>query len=167
VGIQERRKQSRPVILDSGGEGRWKAMAEPIVFVSHFTVLGDTLNELKQQVRQVLEVLEAEKTRTTAQLVFLDETATKLSIVHVFADAEAMDIHIQGAGERAKAAYEFMAPAGWEIYGTPSDAALQMMRQAATSAGVALTIQPEYMGGFLRADRPGRAPPGPETGNAT
>jgi quinol monooxygenase YgiN len=125
-------------------------MAEPIVFVSHFTVREGTLNELKQQFREVLEVLEAEKTRTTAQLAFLDETATKLSIVHVFADAESMDIHVQGAEERAKAAYEFMAPAGWEIYGTPSDAALQMMRQAATSAGVALTIQPEYMGGFLR-----------------
>jgi quinol monooxygenase YgiN len=127
-------------------------MTEPIVFVSHFRVKADKLNELKQQFREVLEMLEAEKARTTAQLAYLDDTGTKLSIVHVFADADTMDIHFQGAEERSKAAYEFMDPAGWEIYGTPSDAASQMMRQAATSAGVALTVQPEYLGGFLRIE---------------
>ena len=121
-------------------------MAEPIVFVSHFTVQEDTPQRTKATGPRGLEALVAEKTRMTAQLVFLDETATKLSIVHVFADAETMDIHIQGAEERALAVYEFMAPAGWEIYGTPSDAALQMMRQATTSAGAPLSIQPGYMG---------------------
>ena len=127
-------------------------MTEPIVFVSHFRVKDDKLNDLKQQFREVLEMLEAEKTRTTAQLAYLDDTGTRLSIVHVFSDAYTMDVHFQGAEERSKAAYEFMDPAGWQIYGTPSDAALQMMRQAATSAGVALTVQPGYLGGFLRIE---------------
>jgi quinol monooxygenase YgiN len=125
-------------------------MTEPIVFVSHFIVKEDKLNELRQQFREVLEMLEAEKASTTAQLAYLDDTGTKLSIVHVFADADMMDIHFLGAQERSKAAYEFIDPAGWEIYGTASDAALQLMRQAATAAGVALTVQPEYFGGFLR-----------------
>lgn len=127
-------------------------MSEPIVFVSHFTVRDDKLNELKQQFREVLETLAAEKVRTTAQLAYLDDTGTTVSIVHVFADADTMDVHFQGAEERSKAAYEFMDPAGWEIFGAPSDAALRMMRQAATSAGVALTVQPELLGGFLRIE---------------
>ena len=127
-------------------------MSEPVVFVGHFAVKDDKLNELKLQVREVLQMLEAEEARTAAQLVYLDDTGTNLSIVHVFADADAMDIHVQGADERSKAAYEFMDPAGWEIHGTPSDAVLQMMRQAATSAGVALTVQPEHLGGFLRIE---------------
>ena len=71
-----------------------------------FAVKEDKLNELKQQVRGVLEMLEAEKARTTAQMVYLDDTGTNLSIVHVFADADAMDIHVQGADDRSKAAYE-------------------------------------------------------------
>jgi quinol monooxygenase YgiN len=127
-------------------------MTEPVVFVSHFRVKDAKLNELKQQFREVLEMLEAEKVRTTAQLAYLDDNGTNLSIVHVFADADTMDIHFQGAEDRSKAAYEFMDPAGWEIYGVPSDAALEMMRQAATSAGVALSVQPEYLGGFLRVE---------------
>jgi quinol monooxygenase YgiN len=125
-------------------------MTEPIVFVSHFRVKEDKLDGLKRSFREVLEMLEAEKHRTSAQLAYLDETGTRVSIVHVFADADTMDLHFQGAEERSRAAYEFMDPAGWEIFGTPSDAALQMLREAATSAAVALTVQSEYLGGFLR-----------------
>jgi len=125
-------------------------MTEPIVFVSHFSVKEDKLDGLRQMFREALEMLEAEKPRTTAQLAYLDESGTNVSIVHVFADADTMDFHFQGAEERSRAAYAFMDPAGWEIYGTPSGAALQMMRQAATSADVALTIRSEYLGGFLR-----------------
>jgi quinol monooxygenase YgiN len=125
-------------------------MTEPIVFVSHFRVKEDKLDGLKQQFREVLEMLEAEKPRTTAQLAYLGDSGTKVSIVHVFTDADTMDLHLRGADERSRAAYEFMDPAGWEIYGTPSDAALQMMQQAASSVGVALTVQSDYLGGFLR-----------------
>jgi hypothetical protein len=125
-------------------------MTGPIVFVSHFEIKEDKLDGLKHRFPEVLEMLEAQKPRTTAQLAYLDDAGTKVSIVHVFADADVMDLHLQGAEERSRAAYEFMDPAGWEIYGTPSDAALRMMREAATSAAVTLTIQTEYLGGFLR-----------------
>jgi hypothetical protein len=70
--------------------------------------------------------------------------------VHVFAYAEAMDLHFQGIGERAEAAYEVFERDGWEIYGTPSDDIIESMRQAASSSGVTLTVQPEYVAGFLR-----------------
>jgi hypothetical protein len=43
-----------------------------------------------------------------------------------------------------------MEPRGWEIYGTPSDRVLKMMRQEAASAGVSLSVQPDYLTGFLR-----------------
>jgi quinol monooxygenase YgiN len=125
-------------------------MSEPIVFVSHFRIKEDKLEGLKKLSQEVLETLEAEKPRTTAQLAYLNDSGTQMSFVHVFSDSSAMDLHFEGAEERSGAAYEFMDPAGWEIYGTPSDAALSMMRQAARSAGVALTIRSEFLGGFLR-----------------
>jgi quinol monooxygenase YgiN len=128
------------------------SMPEPIVFVSHFRVKEGKLNELQHHSREILEMVEAEKVRTTAQLAYLDATGTKLSFVHVFTDADTMDLHFQGAEDRSRAAYEFMDPAGWEIYGAPSAAALQMMREAAKSASVPLTVETEYLGGFLRTE---------------
>jgi hypothetical protein len=52
--------------------------------------------------------------------------------------------------ERVAAAYQYLEPQGWEIYGKPSDRAMDTMRQAAQASGVSLTALPEHLDGFLR-----------------
>ena len=46
------------------------------------------------------------------------------------------------------AAYEFLEPDGWEIYGKPSDEVVESMRGAAAASGVTLKLQPEHVAGF-------------------
>ncbi len=70
--------------------------------------------------------------------MYLDDEGTEMTVVHCFPDADSMDLHFEGADERSAAAYEFLEPQGWEIYGKPNEAAIGMMRQAATAAGVDL-----------------------------
>ena len=62
-----------------------------------------------------------------------------------------MDIHFEGADERSRAAYEFIEPAGWEIFGRPSADTIERLHQGAVSAGVPLTVASDYVAGFLRA----------------
>jgi hypothetical protein len=83
-------------------------------------------------------------------LAYLDDKRTQVSFLHAFPDAESMDLHFDGADERAKAAYQYLEPRGWEIYGRPSDNAMGSMREAAAGAGVPLTVLPDQLGGFLR-----------------
>jgi hypothetical protein len=123
-------------------------MPEPIVFISHFEVKEGKVEAWKDRAREAAASLGAEKPRTVAFLQYLDGTA--LSIVHVFPDAESMDAHVEGAAERARAAYELIEPRGWEIYGKPSDGVLEMMRASAESANVPLALHPVHVGGFLR-----------------
>lgn len=125
-------------------------MSEPIVFISHFKVKEGKLDGLKQRSREVTKLLDAGKPRTLVFLAYVDESGTQVTFVHVFADAESMDLPMQGAEERTKAAYEFVEPQGFEIYGTPSDRVLEMMRQEAATPGVELSVQPEHLGGFIR-----------------
>ena len=125
-------------------------MPEPIVFISHFKVRGGKLEGFLELSRAAQASLEAEKPRTVAFLSYLNEDRSELTIVHVFPDADAMDVHFEGAGERAAAAYEFVEPTGWDIYGRPNASAFQAMREAATRSNVGLVFQPESMGGFLR-----------------
>ena len=125
-------------------------MPEPVVIISHFKVRGGKLEGFEELSRAVQLALEAEKPRTLAYLFYLNEDRSALTIVHVFPDADAMDVHAEGAGERAAAAYEFMEPAGWEIYGRPSAGVLEAMREAAAMSNVELVFQPQSMGGFLR-----------------
>jgi hypothetical protein len=90
------------------------------------------------------------KPKTVAFLPYLDAEGERLSIVHVFADASAFDEHLAGADERSAAAYQFIAPLGFELYGLLSDATREMFESSARAAGLELMIAPELPTGFLR-----------------
>ena len=74
----------------------------------------------------------------------------EISFLHAFPDAESMDLHFEGVDERVAAAYQYLEPRGWEIYGRPNEGAMERMRQGAAEAGVTLTVLPDHLGGFLR-----------------
>jgi hypothetical protein len=128
--------------------------AHTIVFISHFDVKPGHLGALRGMWDEVAAELEASKPATTAQVAYLTEDGSRLSIVHVFPDADALAAHFVGAGERARAAYEHIVPAGWEVYGRPDAANLAGLRAEAEQAGVRLTVMPDAIGGFLRATVP-------------
>jgi hypothetical protein len=125
-------------------------MAEPITFISHFRVKEGKAEALRSMFAAGAAQLGVAKPRTAAFVGYLDKTGSLLTIVHLFPDAAAMDLHVEGAAERSQAAYELFEPAGWEIYGTPSPAALDMIRREAAEAGVSLTVAPDALGGFSR-----------------
>jgi hypothetical protein len=125
-------------------------MTEPVVFISHFGIKEGKLGDLKRHSAAVIEQLREEKPRTVVFLAYLDEQASEVSFLHAFPDAESMDLHFEGVEERVAAAYEYLEPRGWEIYGRPSDGAMETMRQGASAAGVTLTVLPDHLGGFLR-----------------
>ena len=99
---------------------------------------------------EVMGTIERDKPRTTMQAAYTDEALSTISFVHVFEDADVMAHHFEGADERARKAYAFTEPAGWEIYGEPSPEIVESMRRTAAMAGVTLTLEPSYMAGFLR-----------------
>ncbi|MGH2462431.1 MAG: putative quinol monooxygenase [Candidatus Limnocylindria bacterium] len=125
-------------------------MSEPVAFISHFAVKPGKRDDLRQLYQDSARRLEAEKPRTLVFLAYFNEAGTQVSFFHVFADAEALDLHFEGSDERARAAYVYLEPQGWEFYGRPSQAVLETMRHEAASAGVSLIVDTDYLGGFLR-----------------
>ena len=125
-------------------------MSGPIVFVSHFAVKEDRLEDLERLSAEIVAELEADKPGTVAYLMYLDEEGSRFTVAHCFPDAGTMDRHFEGSDERTAQAFEVMTPLGWEIYGRPSDGALETMRQGAAATGVPLTVLPDHVGGFLR-----------------
>jgi hypothetical protein len=127
-------------------------MPEPIVFISRFSIKEGNLDALTDLAHAVSVDIQASKPRTLVFLSYLDAARDTVSFIHAFPDADSMDRHVEGSGDRSRAAYEFIEPRGWDVYGTPSDEARAMLQRAAASAGTSLTIQPEYLAGFLRVD---------------
>ena len=126
-------------------------MSEPIVFVSHFRVRRGQTDALKELAGEITERLFEAKPRTLVYLSYADEARGTISFLHVFGDSDSMGFHFEGADERSRAAYEFMEPAGWEIYGSPRADTIEEIRQAAESEGVVLTVESDYVAGFIRA----------------
>jgi hypothetical protein len=126
-----------------------ESMPEPIVFVSHFRIKEGKLDAFRRWFEEGSKGLEAQKPRTLVFLGYLDEDGSRATLVHVFGDAESMDLHVQGANERSREAYDYLEPDGTEIYGRPSDGVMGMFRQEAASAA-SLTIEAGHLGGFLR-----------------
>jgi quinol monooxygenase YgiN len=124
-------------------------MSEPIVFISHNKMKEGKLDALRKVHQERTQLLREQKPATIVFLAYAGEDGGQVSFVHVFPDAEAMDIHFQGADERSKQAYEFMQPKSMEIYGSPNDGVLEMMKQIAES-GVSVSIDTDYLDGFLR-----------------
>ena len=79
-------------------------MAAPIAFISHFLVKEGKLEAARAAFAAVSGQLGASRPRTAAFLAFMDEDGSRLSILHLFPDAEAMDLHVEGADDRSKAA---------------------------------------------------------------
>jgi hypothetical protein len=125
-------------------------MSEPVVFISHFAVKEGALDELKRLTGDAMERIREGKPRTVLFLSYLDEQGGRISFLHAFPDADAMDRHFEGADERATAAYEFIEPRGWEFYGKPSEQVMEGMRATAAKFDVPLIVEPEFNGGFLR-----------------
>lgn len=124
-------------------------MSEPIVFISHNKMKEGKLDAFRKVYQERTQLLQEQKPTTLVFLAYAGEDGGEVSFVHVFPDAEAMDIHFQGADERSKRAYEFMQPISMEIYGSPNDEVLEMMKQIAES-GVTVSIDTDHLGGFLR-----------------
>lgn len=111
-------------------------MSEPVVFISHFGIKEGMLDDMRRYSAGVMEQLHEAKPRTVLFLAYLDEQGSEVSFLHAFPDAESMDLHFEGVDERVAAAYQYLEPRGWEIYGRPNEGALDSMRQAATCGGV-------------------------------
>ena len=125
-------------------------MWEPVVFISHFAVKEGALDELKRMSGAAVEGIREGKPRTVLFLSYLDEQGGRISFLHAFPDADAMDQHFEGSDDRAAAAYEFIEPRGWEFYGKPSERVMEGMRATAAKFGVPLIVEPEFNAGFLR-----------------
>jgi hypothetical protein len=129
-------------------------MPDPIVFISHSAIKQGQLDGLRAFLRTGAKALDREKPGTVAFLAYLDESSESLSIVHVFPSAEAMTAHLEGVEQRSQEADAFIDTIGYEIYGSPDERVLEMMRAfAKSSGGVPLEVHPEPAGGYLRLGR--------------
>ena len=92
--------------------------------------------------------MEANKPQTAAHIAYINEVGTEASVVHIFHDIEAMEIHMQDLGTLGMKAFTLMEIVGFDVYGTPSKMVLDSMLKLIPGAKV--TMRPQPAGGYIR-----------------
>lgn len=80
---------------------------------------GWIAEDFSRHYRKTIPITERNKPGTLTELAFLEAEGTEVIMIRIFADAEAMDHKLKGAGERSRRTYEFIEPTAIEICGEP------------------------------------------------
>ena len=126
-------------------------MSGPFIFIATNRLKEGKLEDERKRVPELSDFIKANEPRLVAFNEYVNDEGTEVGVVQVHPDVESMAFHMQVIRERAAAAYAEIVDAttSIQVYGTPSDAIVAMLRQSAGS-GVPLTVKPHHLGGFTR-----------------
>ena len=126
-------------------------MNDPIIFISRNRVKDGMLAEFMSHYQNSIPRTQAEKPDTYVQLAYVSDDTSTIDIIRLFPHADALDNQLRGADDRSKVIYQFIQPTSIEIYGSPNDFAIEMIKKVAGS-GIKVTISPRYIGGFIHPE---------------
>jgi quinol monooxygenase YgiN len=125
-------------------------MTEPFIFIGTHALKEGKLEDFKQYSRDFCDFIEANEPRLIHFALYVNDEGTEVTMVQVHPDADSMAFHMQVAAEHFVRAYdEFLdGTKSIQIYGTPSDALLEQMKQV-SSSGVPVVVK-SGLAGFNR-----------------
>ena len=128
-------------------------MSGPLIFIATNRLKQGRLEEERTRVPDLCDFIETNEPRLMAFNEYANEEGTEVGVVQVHPDADSCEFHLGVVRERAERAYgqTLEGTTSIQVYGTPSDAIMEMLRQQAGS-GVALSVMPYHLGGFTRLD---------------
>jgi biotin carboxylase len=126
-------------------------VAGPFIFIATNRLKPDKFDAEKQRVPGLVDFVQANERRVIAFNEYGSEDGAEVAVVQVHPDADSMASHMELIAERAAIAYAetVEATTGIQVFGTPSDAVVEMLRRQA-GAGVPLSVKPHHLGGFTR-----------------
>jgi hypothetical protein len=124
-------------------------MSEPIIFIAHQKIKPGKVEEYKKIYHEVGVWMEANKPQTAAHVAYVSEDGTKASVVHIFRDVEAMEIHMQNLGDVGARAFTLMEIIGFDVYGIPSKMVMDAMLKM-VGLGAKVNLKPQPAGGYIR-----------------
>jgi hypothetical protein len=130
-------------------------MSGPFIFIATNRIREGKLEDERRRVPDLCDFIADNEPRLIAFNEYANDEGAEVGVVQVHPDAESMELHMKVVADRAARAYAetLEATTSIQVYGTPSDAVLEMLGRQA-GAGVPLMVKRYHLGGFTRA-RPG------------
>jgi hypothetical protein len=126
-------------------------VAGPFIFIATNRLMPGKLDAEKERVPGLVDFVRSNEPRLIAFNEYASADGSEVAVVQVHSDAASMAFHMEVVAERAASAYAETVDAttSIQVFGTPSDAVVEMLRHQA-GAGVPLSVKPHHLGGFIR-----------------
>jgi hypothetical protein len=130
---------------------RGGSVSSPFIFIATNRLKPGKLADERKRVPALVDFLEANEPRLISFNEYVNEEGTEVAVVQIHPDTASMAFHMELIAERAAAAYAetVAATTSIQVFGTPSNAVLEMLERQA-GAGVPLTVKSFHLGGFTR-----------------
>ena len=121
------------------GDGGSSA-SEPIVYIDHSDIKDGKLEELKAGIRRLVDFLDAREPQLISYGFHIDEDAGRMTVVAVHPDSASLEFHVEIGGPEFRKLAEFISLTAIEVYGRPSEKALEQVRLKAAVLGDGGTV---------------------------
>lgn len=120
-------------------------MPGPLVFISHGRIKAGKLEGFKAYAERFMAAVADREPHVLAFDTYLDEAGQRYTTVQVHPDAGSMEHHMTVMAEEIGAAFEYVESDGVEVYGEPSEALVEQMRNI---ADIPVTLRPVHVAGI-------------------
>lgn len=127
-------------------------MAGPFIFIATNRLKTGKVEAEGRRVPGLVDFIGANEPRLIAFNEYANDEGTEVAVVQVHPDADSFESHMGVVRERASQAYQetLDATTSIQVFGTPTEAILEMLSHSAGS-GVHYTIMQHHLGGFTRS----------------
>src|SRR5918999_1797753 len=99
---------------------------------------------------ELVEFVEANEAEPIAYSIYIDEEGSRMTVMQIHPSSASVELHMRLAGPAFRKFPGFVVLSRGDIYGTPSDALLELMRQKTELLGNARVVVNELHAGFAR-----------------
>ena len=126
-------------------------MPGPFIFIATNRLKDGMFGAEEQRVPELVRFVEENEPQLIAFHEYVNEDRSQVSVVQIHPGAASMEFHMQAVADHARQAYAqtLEATTSIQVFGTPTENILRMLRQQAGS-GIPLSINPLHLGGFTR-----------------
>lgn len=118
-------------------------MAEPLIFINRYQVKPGSEDTYREAFQEVADLVAAEEPKMLYFAEHVSEDGGTVTTVQVHADADNLIHHMQVVGEHIQQAAEYIewSSMSIDLYGTPTPALLEQMREVA-GTGIPVSVNP-------------------------
>jgi hypothetical protein len=131
-------------------------LSSPILVVDSSDIREGKLEEVKVGVEDLVAFVEANEAEPLSYDIYFDEAGSKMTVVQIHPDSTSLERHLTVAGPVFRKFADLLTLRRVDVYGRPSEAALEQMRGKAQLLGGATIVVHELHSGFSRFARPPR-----------